>query len=105
MSDPIALKHLNPEQAAELLKQGEAYVVDNRDINSFNLAHIQGATHLSNESVHAFLESADRDKAVICCCYLGNSSQQVGHFLIEQGFNDVYNLDGGFEAWRLLHSV
>jgi rhodanese-related sulfurtransferase len=27
-------------------------------------------------------------------------SKQAAQFLIHQGFEEVYSLDGGFEAWR-----
>jgi thiosulfate sulfurtransferase len=37
---------------------------------------------------------------VIVCCYHGVSSQQAAQFLIHQGFENVYSMDGGFEAWR-----
>jgi thiosulfate sulfurtransferase len=40
------------------------------------------------------------DTPVIVCCYHGISSQQAAQFLIHQGFEEVYSLDGGFEAWR-----
>jgi thiosulfate sulfurtransferase len=83
-----------------MLKSNDICVVDNRDLQSFEARHIDGAQHLSNENVQQFLDEADRNKPVICCCYHGHSSQQVGQFLLEQDFTNVFNLDGGFEAWR-----
>jgi thiosulfate sulfurtransferase len=99
MSDATTLQHLDVESAAEMLKNNNTCVVDNRDIQSFESRHIQGAKHLSNDNVQQFLNDTDRTKPVICCCYHGHSSQQVGQFLLQQGFTEVYNLDGGFEAW------
>ena len=32
----------------------------------------------------------------------GNSSQPAAQFLYEKGFEQVYSLDGGFEAWQAL---
>ena len=42
-----------------------------------------------------------KDKSIIVCCYHGNSSQSAAEFLVKSGFNDVYSLDGGYEAWRI----
>jgi thiosulfate sulfurtransferase len=100
MSEVAMLRHLNVESAAEMLKNDDVCVVDNRDLQSYETRHIDGAKHLSNDNIQAFLEEADHTKPVICCCYHGHSSQQVAQFLLQQGFTNVYNLDGGFEAWR-----
>lgn len=32
-------------------------------------------------------------------CYHGISSLNTAHFLIEQGFDHVYSVQGGFEGW------
>ena len=40
------------------------------------------------------------DTPVLVYCYHGISSQNAAAFLIERGFETVYSLDGGFEAWR-----
>ena len=31
---------------------------------------------------------------------VGNSSQGAAQYLLQQGYDEVYSLDGGFEAWR-----
>ncbi|CRR54182.1 Thiosulfate sulfurtransferase GlpE [Pseudomonas aeruginosa] len=36
-------------------------------------------------------------------CYHGNSSQSAAAYFIQQGFSDVYSLDGGFELWRSVY--
>jgi thiosulfate sulfurtransferase len=38
---------------------------------------------------------------VVVCCYHGNSSQSAAQFLVEQGFTEVYSLNGGFEQWKV----
>lgn len=100
MSEVATLKHLTVESAAELLKKGELCVVDNRDLQSYEARHIEGAKHLSNDNVQQFLNDTEHSQPIMCCCYHGHSSQQVAQFLLQQGFSEVYNLDGGFEAWR-----
>lgn len=32
-------------------------------------------------------------------CYHGNSSRGAAQYLLHQGFDEVYSVDGGFEAW------
>ena len=93
-------KCVNSLQAAKLISEG-ASVVDIRDAQSFAQGRICKAFNLSNENLHEFMATADMDQPTLVCCYHGISSQSAAQFLIEQGFDDVYSIDGGFEAWRV----
>jgi len=44
------------------------------------------------------------DKPVVVVCYHGMSSQSAASYLNEQGFDDIYSLDGGYSAWSLAHA-
>lgn len=87
-------------QAQQKMQQEQAIMVDIRDPVAFDAAHVADATRLSNENLQQFLQSADHDKPVLVMCYHGHSSIQAGQFLVQQGFEQVYSVDGGFEAWR-----
>lgn len=93
-------QHISPQQTKERLDKGEIKVVDIRDDQSFELGHIPSAYHLSNASVSLFVDENEFETPVVVCCYHGISSQQAAQFLIHQGFNEVYSMDGGFEAWQ-----
>lgn len=90
---------ISVEQAHTRLKQGDAVMVDIRDPQSFGAAHAPGAFHLSNESMLAFMERADTKTPVMVMCYHGISSRGAAQYLLTQGFESVYSIDGGFEAW------
>ena len=92
--------HISVQEAQQKLSGEQVKVVDIRDEASFNAAHIEGSTHLTNGSLTNFMTEVAFETPVIVCCYHGNSSQQAAQFLIHQGFEEVYSLDGGFEAWR-----
>lgn len=92
-------KRIAPEQARQLRIEG-AVVVDVRDPQSFAMGHITGSRHLDNHSLADFIANADLDQPLIVSCYHGNSSQSAAAYLVQQGFAEVYSLDGGFELWR-----
>ncbi|MDF2179266.1 thiosulfate sulfurtransferase GlpE [Aliiglaciecola sp. CAU 1673] len=94
-------KHINAAEAKERLESGSAVVADIRDGQSFLNGHIAGSVHLTNDNLSQFMQDTPQDKAVIVCCYHGISSQQAAQFLVQQGYQQVYSLDGGFEGWRL----
>lgn len=88
-----------------MLSDGKVQLVDIRDEQSYAAGHIEGARHLDNTTLQAFVEEADPDQPVIVYCYHGNSSQPAAAFLNEHGFEDVYSMDGGFEVWRQQYPV
>ena len=94
-------EHISVVDTQAKLTAGQARIVDIRDEQSFQSGHIEGAVHLTNGTLHQFMQDNDFDTPVIVCCYHGHSSQQAAQFLIHQGFEEVYSMDGGFEAWRL----
>ena len=49
--------------------------------------------------VPARLAELDPLQPVVCICHHGMRSAQVGAFLAHQGFESVYNLAGGIDAW------
>jgi len=47
------------------------------------------------------LHELDPSQPVVCYCHHGMRSLQVVAFLQRQGFDSVYNLAGGIEAWSV----
>lgn len=93
-------KHISPQETLAKAEAGGIAIVDIRDEQSFVEAHMPHAFHLTNGTMHQFSQDTDYETPVIVVCYHGISSQQAAQYLIHQGFEDVYSMDGGFEAWR-----
>lgn len=87
--------------AQTLLAEPSTQLVDIRDEFAFNGGHIDKATHIDNSNVGRFIADANKNAPLIVCCYHGISSQSVAQFFIEQGFDEVYSLSGGFEEWKI----
>lgn len=90
---------INVEQAYSRWKDGSAALVDIRDPQSFEAGHTPGAFHLTNASLQTFMQQNDFERPVMVMCYHGNSSRSAAQYLLHQGFDAVYSIDGGFEAW------
>lgn len=91
---------IKSHDAHRLMNEKPVQLVDIRDELSFVHAHIPDAQHLSNASLQAFLEQADKERPLIVYCYHGHSSQPVAQFFAQQAFQEVYSLEGGFESWE-----
>lgn len=94
-------KHISTSATFAALEAGEVVIADIRDEQSFNSAHIAGAYHLTNGTLHQFMQQTSTEQPVVVVCYHGRSSQGAAQYLAEQGFDTVYSMDGGFESWRL----
>ena len=52
-------------------------------------------------SVPRRLADIPRTQPVVCLCHHGMRSAQVVAFLRQRGYDNVYNLAGGIDAWAI----
>jgi rhodanese-related sulfurtransferase len=57
--------------------------------------------HIPMNDIPSRLAELDLAQPVVCICHHGARSAQVVAFLERQGFDAVYNLAGGSDAWSL----
>ncbi|REG84884.1 thiosulfate sulfurtransferase GlpE [Marinomonas pollencensis] len=82
--------------------ENNALIVDIRDTASYQNSHIVNAISLNNDNVQHFIDSSDKTRPVIVCCYHGNSSKGAAEYLAAQGFSEVYSLNGGYSQWSAM---
>ena len=99
----MSFKHNSVAQTKALMEHCDVVIADIRDPNAFSAGHIPGAFHLSNSNIGQFMIEQDYEQPIVVVCYHGVSSQGAANYLIEQGFEDVYSMDGGFTQWALEH--
>ena len=93
-------QHISVQDALQLLQQPETVLVDIRDPQSYALAHAQAAFHLTNDTMVTLIDEVDFEQPLLVMCYHGVSSQGAAQYLANQGYEQVYSVEGGFEAWR-----
>lgn len=93
-------QHIDVQKAQTMILEQSAVLLDIRDPQSFAVAHADQAKHLTNDTIVALMEDLEFDQPLLVMCYHGNSSQGAAQYLVNQGFEEVYSVDGGFEAWQ-----
>jgi len=93
-------QELEPAEADRAVQAGSATVIDIRDPASYQTARIVDALHLNDINIGEFLEETDKTRPLIIYCYHGISSASAAAFFVEQGFESVSHVTGGFEAWQ-----
>ena len=100
-NEPGRVKSLSPKEAKAMLDKGEAkLLVDVRTDEERAKAKIEGAKHLTTESA-AELDKLDKSTPIIFHCHHGMRSRSAAQRYAEEGFSNVYNLEGGIDAWSL----
>jgi rhodanese-related sulfurtransferase len=95
------IKQLTAHEAQALLhNNADAVMLDVREPWELQLAALNlPFIHMPMQSVSDRLSELPLDGSIICVCHHGMRSQQVAYFLSQQGFESVFNLSGGIDAW------
>jgi len=94
------LEEINCEQARKLIAQGNVIIADTRRFQTFEEKHIKGAVHLSLGNIDTFCKNFSSDRTILLYCYVGGRSQKYANYLTECGYQKIYSLTDGFEAWE-----
>lgn len=105
MSISSAWRRINVKEARLLLQRPNLKVFDMRDQASYAQGHIDGAEYLSNNNLEEIILKTPRQDPVLIYCYHGNASQTGAKLFTDFGFQEVYDLVGGYELWRTSQAI
>jgi rhodanese-related sulfurtransferase len=82
-------------------EQNSAAVVllDVREPQELDVAKVREAIHIPMREVPERLHELDPTKPLVVMCHSGGRSRRVAEFLSTNGFEEIYNLAGGIDAW------
>ena len=91
---------VQPTDAVKLINN-DAVVLDMRSAESFSRGHIVGARNVPMDELTGHLDKLARfkSKPVVAVCDAGITSSKAVNTLRNAGFESVYNLKGGMNAW------
>ncbi len=97
-------EHITPENALKLIeKHPEMVIIDIRPYAEYLLEHIPGALNLDYDG-HDFQRKAellDKGKKYLIYCKSGVRGGYFMEKMKESGFDEVYNIQGGFVGWKI----
>jgi rhodanese-related sulfurtransferase len=95
-------KRVPPAGLTGLVNRENALVIDLRPIAEFEKGHIAGSKNVQPSQFdpeHKQLATA-RALPVVLVCKAGQSAGDAAKRLVKAGFQQVYVLDGGIQAWQ-----
>lgn len=98
--DAPTLQEIDVAAALQLIKNGfEGCLLDVREQHEHNWAHIDGCRLAPLSEFADHLEKLPRDQRYLIYCKVGQRSAHAGTMMIEAGFSNVINLQGGIMDW------
>src|SRR5579885_3245180 len=96
-----SIKQIGAEEARDLMNKG-AVIVDVRESDEWRQGHIPQAIFIPRGFLELRVEEKvpDHKAPVILQCASGTRSLLAARTLRELGYENVYNLTGGFNAWK-----
>ncbi len=89
------------ELSKKLISQDSIQLIDIRE--NGRLDYIEGSINIPRSGLEKNISNIKRDIPVVIYCDLGTNSLITTKFLTELGFDNIYNLAGGIQAWKNLN--
>ena len=94
-------KHIDPETWNQIISDPEVLVIDTRNQYEYKVGTFQNAVSPQTDNFRQFPEfvaenlDPNKHKKIAMFCTGGIRCEKASAYLIEQGFEEVYQLDGG----------
>ena len=102
-SEEKSVKVLFPDEAKAFVAAsmaGTYTLLDVRQPFEYEEAHLPGAKLIPLPRLLDAMEELDRRQPVLVYCAMGGRSRMAAQLLANQGFGEVYQIQGGIDAWE-----
>ncbi|MVO07979.1 rhodanese-like domain-containing protein [Flavobacterium sp. TP390] len=89
--------------AEELKSSKNSTVLDTRELEEFNVSHLENAIHVGYQKFDTDLllkAIPNKQTPIVVYCSIGVRSEDIGEKLIQLGYTNVKNLYGGIFEWK-----
>jgi adenylyltransferase/sulfurtransferase len=99
---PEGVPAISVRELQERMDNKEALVlIDVREPYEYEIARIEGSRLIPLGELEAHISELPRTGVLVCQCHSGTRSEHAARLLQEAGFESVYNLEGGIDAWSV----
>jgi adenylyltransferase/sulfurtransferase len=98
--DEAGIQELSPQELKSKMDSGESFeLIDVREPFEYEIAHIERAKLIPLGEIADRIDELKREQPIVIHCHSGMRSAQAVRLLQRHGFTNVYNLEGGIDAW------
>lgn len=96
---PPPVKSMSVQELHDRIVAGAIDVIDVRPAHARAMAPFPQPHEVLDEDSHDRLAALPKDLPLAFLCHHGNSSRQAAEHFRGLGFQDIYNVEGGIDAW------
>jgi adenylyltransferase/sulfurtransferase len=98
--DEGSIPEMTPSELKRRMDAREPFeLIDVREPFEYEIARIDGAKLIPLGELTERLGELNRERPIVVHCHSGMRSAQAVELLMQRGFTNVYNLEGGIDAW------
>jgi len=96
------VKEIEPTDLKNKIDNKDDFLlIDVREPSEIEISKIKESIHIPMAEIPNNIDQINSNKLVIVMCKSGGRSANVCEYLIQNGFKDIYNLNGGIIKWAL----
>ncbi len=100
VAENILLKRMNIITWRQLQQVQDGIILDVRTPDEFSLGAIPGAVNIPLDGIRDHLSEIPQDKNIYIYCAVGLRGYLASRVLMQHGFNNVFNLSGGYKLYQ-----
>src|SRR6266705_6497865 len=98
--DEEAIPTMSAHELKQKMDAREPFeLIDVREGFEYEIARIDGARLIPLGEIAERADELPRDRPIVVHCHSGRRSAEAVRLLQQRGFGDIYNLEGGIDAW------
>ncbi len=98
--DKGEIAEMSPHELKRRMDAGEPFeLIDVREPFEYEIARIHGAKLIPLGEITERLDELSGKQPIVVHCHSGKRSEQAARLLQQRGFANVFNLEGGIDAW------
>jgi molybdopterin/thiamine biosynthesis adenylyltransferase/rhodanese-related sulfurtransferase len=98
--DDGEIPEMSPHELKRRMDSGGSFeLIDVREPFEYEIARIDGAKLIPLGEISERLDELSGEQPIVVHCHTGKRSAQAARLLQQRGFANVYNLEGGIDAW------
>lgn len=99
----MPITQISVKELQQRLENPDEFVlIDVREPHEYNYARIEGSVHIPLRQLPERIAEFAPQQHIALLCHHGMRSQQACLFMEQYGFDNLYNVSGGIDAWSLI---
>ena len=82
-----------------MIDSSDVFILDVRTQEEYDAGHINGSTLIPVQVIETRLDEIPKDRKILVYCRSGGRSSEASQILIKNGFEEIYNMNGGIDDW------